>query len=273
MAGKQIKIKTFLLLSALAALSCGKDSPAQTKPPVRRSVVPTAEARMFGIDTNYYEKYVSLSDGADSIPIVAAAKVSDEAMEKARIVCRVLTATLPKGALFELRRQRVYLAIFGNTEYPDALPGWPAGIDAKRYGGGFGPAPNYRACGIHEGDILRNQYDRYKTENIVVHEFGHAIKNYALELLIPGFKKRVQTLYETATASGKWANTYAGSNADEYWAECVQSYFDLNAPGPVNGDGIHNNIYTRSALQSYDQEMYALLEEVYNGITLPKGDW
>lgn len=261
----------YATLFAFIMFSCSKNEKAKTPvTPVQEiPVIPPGEVKFFGLDINYYVKYRTLTVGVDSIPIVSGAGIADSALLRAERICSVLVGTLPKGALPELRRQRVYLAVFGNASFPDVLPGWPAGVDATRYGGGFGPAPAFRACGLHEGDICRNSYDRYKTENIVVHEFGHAIKNYALEVMDGTFKNKVQQLFDKAKASGKWTNTYAGSNADEYWAECIQSYFDVNAPGPVGGNGIHNDIWNREKLAAYDPEMFALLEQVYGGATLP----
>ncbi|UYQ91467.1 hypothetical protein MKQ68_15345 [Chitinophaga horti] len=256
-------------------LMCGcskADKDSIPEPEVVIPAIPPGESKHFGL-TNYYEKYRALVAGTDSIPIVSAAIVSDEALARVEAVCKVVTSTLPKNSVAELRRQRVYLAVFGNTFYPDVLPGWPVGLDAKRYAGGFGPSPTYRACGVHEGDALRNSHDRYRTENIVVHEFGHAVKNMALEVMDGTFKKQIQQLYDKAIAAGKWTNTYAGSNPDEYWAECLQSYFDVNAPGPVGGDGIHNDIWNRERLKTYDPEIFALLDALYGGATLPPGEW
>ncbi|WP_295121211.1 hypothetical protein [uncultured Chitinophaga sp.] len=260
-----------------SCLLCGcgkdkKDTVPEPEPEVVIPLVPPGESKHFGL-TNYYEKFRALKVGADSIPIVSAKTVSDEALKRAGDVCAVLVGTLPNSSLPELRRQRVYLAVFGNAQYPDVLPGWPRGLDATRYGGGFGPSPTYRACGVHEGDIMRNSFDRYKTENIVVHEFGHAIKNMALEVMDASFKKKIQDLYDKAKAAGRWVNTYAGSNPDEYWAECIQSYFNVNAPGPAGGDGIHNDIWNREKLAVYDAEMYGLLDAIYGGATLPPGEW
>jgi hypothetical protein len=251
--------------------ACNKEKPAQQVE--EKDKVPASEAAFFSLNTGYYKKYLPLKQGNDSIPIVCSAGVADSALHRAARLCAVLVATLPTHSLAELRNQRIYIAIFGNNEYPNVLPGWPAGVDATRYGGGFGPTASYRVCGIHEGDIMRNTFDRYATENIVIHEFSHAIKNFALEKLDPLFKGKVQQLLADAIAAGKWGNTYAGSNAEEYWAECVQSFFGINAPGPAGGNGVHNDIDSRAELQVYDPGMYALINQVYGGATLPAENW
>jgi photosystem II stability/assembly factor-like uncharacterized protein len=59
---------------------------------------------------------------------------------------------------------------------------------------------------------------------------------------------------------GLWKNTYAATNAGEYWAECVQSYFDCNNPP---NKGVHNDINTREKLEKYDPEIFQLIDEVF----------
>jgi hypothetical protein len=278
--------KTFIIVGLCATLfSCKKEglisgqnesdmqqAPETAIAAVTVTGVPATEASYFGINTGYYRKYVPLGIGT-TIPIVSASNVSDAAFDRAATLLNLLVRTYPSYAMNALRQQRIYVAIFGNTEYPNVLPGWPTWVDATRYGGGFGPTTSFRVCGIHEGDILKNGYDRYPLENIVVHEFEHAIKNFVLEIYNSSFAATVQNLYNSARAAGKWNNTYAAVNAEEYWAECAQSYFNVNTDGPINGDGVHNYVNTRSELQAYDAGIYNLLNQTYNGQTLPPGSW
>ena len=42
--------------------------------------------------------------------------------------------------------------------------------------------------------------------------------------------------------------------------DCVQSYFDCNAPPQK---GVHNDINTRDKLQKYDPEIFALIDDVF----------
>jgi hypothetical protein len=239
----------------------------------RVTSLPVGEASYFNIDTNYYKKYTFIGTSNISIPIVSGANVSDLALDRAAILCNLLVRTYPSYALYSLRSQRIYIAIFANNEFPNVLPGWPSNFDASRYGGGFGPTTTFRVCGIHEGDILKNSFDRYPIENIVVHEFSHAIKDFALEIDNSKFKSLVQTNYDNAIKGKKWVNTYAASNSTEYWAECIQSYFNVNTNGPVGGDGVHNEVNTRTELEKYDAGIYKLIDETYKGQVLPAGNW
>ena len=49
----------------------------------------------------------------------------------------------------------------------------------------------------------------------------------------------------------------------EYFAECVQSWYNTNLSGPESGDGVHNHIDTRAELKSYDPKAYQLLEAIF----------
>ena len=52
------------------------------------------------------------------------------------------------------------------------------------------------------------------------------------------------------------------STAQEYFAEGVQSWFNVNAyANPANG--VHNHVATRDVLRTYDVELYGLIKEVF----------
>lgn len=279
-------MKRFYLFSAvivLLSLACKKKDAAvipdqdiiiddfgeepEAKDPLE---IPASEVSYFQLPTTYYKKYVMLGTTLEnSIPIVSGKGVSDHALQQAKLQCSYITNTLHVSVLNMLRQQRIFVVIFGNEEYPNVIPGWDPNLDATRYAGGYGPNAPGASCGIHEGDILNNSFDRYPTENIVIHEFGHAVKNFGLEKLYPNFKQQVEDIWNRAKAKGLWTNTYAISNPDEYWAEGVQSYFNLNAKGPEAGDGVHNHVSTRDLLRNYDPEFYSLLDGIYGGATMP----
>lgn len=234
------------------------------------SSIPDSEITLFKIDTSYYKKYVMLGSSIEaSIPILSGAGVLDEALETAKFTCEVLANTLPQPVLTKLRENRIAVVIFGNAEYPDVLPGWDPHWDATRYAGGYGPNAPGATCGIHEGDILNNSFDRYPAENIVVHEFAHAIMDFGLSKIYPDFRTRLTAIWDRAKTKKLWENTYAISNVSEYWAEGIQSYFNLNATGPRDGDGIHNDVSTRERLQAYDPEFYEFIREFYGAALMP----
>ena len=62
---------------------------------------------------------------------------------------------------------------------------------------------------------------------------------------------------------GLWRNTYAATNYKEYWAEGVQSWFNVNKE-VLRVDGIHNDINTRRELIKYDPELAKLISKWFN---------
>ena len=96
-----------------------------------------------------------------------------------------------------------------------------------------------------EENILAYQIDKYHAEDILVHEFSHAIHCIGIIQVYPDFNKRLQKLYDKAMANGSIANTYRTSTIEEYWAEAVQDWFNVNAEMPYP-DGKHNWCTNRS---------------------------
>ena len=104
---------------------------------------------------------------------------------------------------------------------------------------------------------------RYRSEDIFLHEFSHGVQEIALTTgAIPSFNARLQNAYSYAKSRGLWANTYAMSTWKEYFAEGVQSYFNVNAYASPP-DGIHNKINTRDKLRQYDPTLFGLVKEVF----------
>lgn len=268
---KSRSIHLVILMMAAFSIACTEKDTEPDETLQGDYSVPASEAAYFKFDTNYYKKYLMLGSEIEaSIPILSGANVSDEALEMAKLTCSVIANTLPEAVLPMLRDQGIYIVIFGNTEYPDVLPEWESAWDPMRYGGGYGPNAPGASCGFHEGDVLNNRSDRYPTENIVIHEFAHAVMDFGLSKMYADFLPRLQAIYDGAKSKNLWSNTYAISNLKEYWAEGIQSYFDLNAVGPMAGDGIHNHVSTRSKLRDYDPDLYAFIHEFYGDATLPE---
>jgi hypothetical protein len=108
--------------------------------------------------------------------------------------------------------------------------------------------------------------DRYDDESIGVHEFCHTIDG-ALRSIDPGWTDRRNATHKNAIDKGLYKNTYAGSNAGEYWAEICQSYFDCNRVNNWN----HGPVGTREQLKTYDPEGYELCRAVFQ--LKPEQDW
>lgn len=113
------------------------------------------------------------------------------------------------------------------------------------------------SCGAE--NLLNLRGDRYRNENILIHEFSHCIHQRGLRSVDPTFDRRLRESYQKAIDQGLWADTYAAENPSEYWAEGVQIYFDCQAPK----GGVHNDIDRREKLELYDPELFKLIDEVF----------
>ena len=124
---------------------------------------------------------------------------------------------------------------------------------------GLGASRQTPVVSCAEENLLNYRGDPYSTENILIHEFGHGIHGVGLAAADPTFGPRLRKAYKDAQAKGLWRGTYAGSNAGEYWAEAVQSWFDTNR----QNDSQHNHVDTREELKAYDPEVAKLCNEVF----------
>ena len=124
---------------------------------------------------------------------------------------------------------------------------------------GLGPTRRRPAVSCAEENLLNLKGDRYHKENILVHEFAHAIHEMGLNSIDRTFDARLREVYNGAMKKGLWKKTYAATNYKEYWAEGVQSYFDCNAPEGHD----HNGIETRPKLAKYDPELFKLIDKVF----------
>jgi peptidoglycan/xylan/chitin deacetylase (PgdA/CDA1 family) len=118
------------------------------------------------------------------------------------------------------------------------------------------------SCGVE--NLLRYPGDPYHTENILIHEFGHAIHEMGVNTLDRTFDDRLKATYQAAMDAGLWKDKYASTNKNEYWAEGVQSWFDTNR----ENDHDHNHVNTREELREYDPGLAALVAEIFGD-----GEW
>lgn len=228
----------------------------------------TAPPAALGFDP-FYEKYVDL----EGLPIISSAAVADEALLQARRLISEMLANR-RDVLVTMAANNVRVAIMaessGITELPElsdlyeAFPGvdW----DNRTRGGGVGPTIERPVLVIAEENLLCSSTDWFPHEDIGVHEAAHAVLNMGIELQSggPAFRQRLENAYRDALAVGLWQGTYAAENPDEYWAEGVQSWFDVNdPPGPI-----HNEINTRAELQQYDPELAGLIREALGDVTV-----
>ncbi len=208
--------------------------------------------------SSFYKKSIMLGE----FPILGSAGVSDFALKEAAYLVRTLTQHRPKilDAMAARKTRLVVMTILERTtdvpEHSDLTP--KAYWDRRARGLGATDARPAVSCG--EENLLELPGDPYHTENILIHEFAHAMHQMGLITEDPTFDQRLKTAFKVATEDKKlWQGTYAATNAEEYWAEGVQSWFNCNR----RNDNEHNDIATREQLRKYDPLLAALCQEVY----------
>ena len=217
---------------------------------------PTTVRETFNLDP-FYTQWIDV----EGLPVVASEKVNAYAVKEAAYLIRQVIGHRP-DVLQALAQNNVRFVVMAYNELTTQIPEhsdlqpdyyW----DRRARGLGSTPARPAVSCG--EENLLNYQGDPYSTENILVHEFAHAIHQMGLNTVDPSFDDRLETTFNAAKEKGLWKNTYAITNKAEYWAEGTQSWFDTNRAN----DDQHNHVDTRDKLKEYDSALAILLTEVF----------
>ena len=211
----------------------------------------------------FYQKYVS----SDGLGILSSAKVSDEALWEADYLIDQMLANRPDVREVMIERG-VRVMVMHPTEMTTDVPE-QRDMTPKDYWDRRARGLGGRLTSCGEENLLNLEGDRYFDENILIHEFSHCIHSQGLRRVDEDFETELRALYDKALSEGLWGETYAGSNASEYWAEGVQSWFDCNRQSRSGkADGVHNHVDTREELIEYDPDLAKFIEE-----KLVPSDW
>ncbi len=230
--------------------------------PACPSVAIEAPPASLGLDP-YYTRYVD----AGGIPIVGSARVPDDAFRVAYYVVASLLDGRPCEHL-ALVESGVRVGLVAASEritelpeYRDFYSAFP-GTDWDQRGRGYGATVVRPVTSGAEENLLRYAEDPWVGENILVHELAHTLLEFGILAVAGGadFGVRVETAFQEARANGLWQDTYAATNAAEYWAEGVQSWFGVNREA-VPADGIHNYVDRREELAQHDPRLSILVGE------------
>ncbi len=218
---------------------------------------PSADVReRFALDP-FYEKCVVV----ETMPVVASARVADAAVLEAAFLIRQMVGRRP-DVLRAMAAAGTRFAVMSEDEFTTDIPEHsdlePAAYWDRR-ARGLGATPVRPAVSCGEENLLCYPGDPYSTENILIHEFAHAIHEMGLAHVDPTFDARLRDAYRAAMESGRWEGKYAATNRMEYWAEGVQSWFDTNR----SEDADHNHVDTRQELREYDEPLAALCSEIF----------
>ena len=219
------------------------------------AAVPPALRNNWKLDA-FYQKWLD----NDGFPILSSEKVSDYALLEADYLIDQMLKERDdvRKALIDLRfRFSIMAANEFTTDVPEHADLIPKNFWDRR-ARGLGATPTRPSVSCGEENLLQFPGDPYQGENILIHEFAHAMHE-AIRVIEPDFDERLKALFQKATAAGLWKGKYASTNRYEYWAECVQSYFDDNR----ENDASHNHVNTRTELEAYDPGIFALIQETF----------
>lgn len=218
---------------------------------------PPGVREQFGL-SNHYQKYLAIGP----LPIVASARVSDFAFLEAAYLIENMIGQ--RSDLLEaMARGKTRFAIMSSDEWTTRIPEH-SDLRPRQYwdrrARGLGATPDRPAVSCGEENLLGYPGDPYHSENVLIHEFAHAIHQMGLSRIDPTFDGRLLKAYQGAIAKGLWEGKYAAKDHHEYWAEGVQSWFDTNR----ENDHDHNHVNTRAELIAYDPSLAGLVEEVFS---------
>jgi hypothetical protein len=218
---------------------------------LRVTPIPEAVVKKFNLDVSFYKKHVDYK----GFSILSSEKVSDAALLEAHYLIDKLLADR-EDILKALIKRGCRFMVMAPTEMTTDVPEQrylkkDSKINWDRRARGLGG--KLSSCG--EENLLNLRGDRYGQENILIHEFSHAIHEQGLREVDPSFDGRLQKTYEAAMAKGLWKGMYPAANRNEYWAEGVQAYFDCMRP--------QFGANTREKLEKYDLNLFKLVDEVY----------
>lgn len=209
-----------------------------------------------------YEPFYTQERTLDcGVKVLGSAKVREAAMDTAQEMMKVLLAN--ETVAKRMGDAGCMLGIYGEGEIAYDIPEHRFDYDTDfLYVEGFGGT---QLASIRDANVLRLKTGSYRTgypdESILTHEFAHTVYNFGLS---EEQQEEWIDIYDTSTGSGKWANSYAGSNKDEYFATLSAIWFN-SMDDTYNGqwDGVRGPINTRAELKAYDEDAYNFLSNIY----------
>ncbi|MBN1653225.1 MAG: hypothetical protein JXA30_05555 [Deltaproteobacteria bacterium] len=225
------------------------------------TAVPDDVRSRYNLDP-FYQKYAD----ANGIPIVTSSEPDDQALILAcQLVVEMLSErddvrqALVNGSRWGLTK----LALLSKNETISDIPeyqmyGTAYDMRARGLGGLTGLCAEENMLCLSDPVPPFNRADPWAGENICVHEYAHTLSIYGLAVADPTWESRLDELYRAAVAAGRFANTYAGQEPQEYWAEGVQDWYNTNQRPQAT---VHNEINTREELLEYDPDLYDFIDE------------
>jgi len=202
-------------------------------------------------NSHYYTRLCTTHKG---LRVVSANYASNRAIEKTAEILDRVTAMVDPRVMAAMTRNGFRHAVMATypTERTTNIPehNFLEPVYWNERARGLGATLGVPVGSSAEENVLCLPSDRYKGEDITVHEFAHSLHLTGLAPVFSDFDRRLQGLYASARASGVWGSGhYAMTDFKEYFAEGVQSFFDTNAYDAYAPT-------TRSQLRSKDPNLY-----------------
>src|ERR1043166_4593566 len=232
------------------------------------SIFLTAHVANGGDTADSFGAFYTKTLDAGGIAIRAHRDVSDEGLREAKQRLDLMLGHLPTVRA-NLVNAGAEVHIIGKDQVTSDLPE-NAGMKGKPFDGKLtvdertrGLGGLWTSCG--EENLLRLPKDRYFGRDILVHEFAHCILNNGTST---SFREQVEQRLPGSLSAKRWVKSYAGSNADEFFAELSMWYFGTHGDLGMEGDKPQNG---RDGLRNYDAEAFTLLDDFYQGrIEIPE---
>ena len=210
-----------------------------------------------------YVKYINCS----GIHIMSSWKVPDSALVAAYKTVYAMTSMLPDNVHEAMTRIDTRVVVMGRYEATVQVPEHAylandTSLNWNLRARGLGGTIEEPITSCAEENVMAYPRDKYHAEDILIHEFSHSIHLIGILQCDPTINDQLRNLLQMARDEGKWENTYAADNFEEYWAEGVQDWFNVNAEMPYS-DGKHNWVNTREDLKKYDPRLYNLIAKYF----------
>ncbi len=223
------------------------------------------------LDIWFYNKVINI----DGFLILSSRYASDAALYEAALIFDKLSARRPDFKSTLLSENVVKVVVMADdeviTDVPELMLYWDSPQDDWMRGLAATPYAPVTVC-AEENLVCYERGDPYKGENICLHEISHTLQGHGVlptkrTIELNGEEDldlAIRSVYNSSVLEkGLWNNTYAATNHKEYWAEGVQSFYNVNLDGPATGNGLHNSINTREELRKYDPDLYNIISRVF----------
>jgi hypothetical protein len=224
----------------------------------------------------FYAKYRD----AGGIPVIGSARVPDAAIVRAAEIVRDMLARRP-DIRAQMVRQGVRVGVIAEEEAITDLPEHRHWTKPRRddrrltscelkyferieaqsdrdYWNARSRGTGGRFTTVGAENLLAVPGSRYFGENILVHEFAHAVLD-AIRAADPKLFEEVEAAYRAALSAGRWKGDYAAVTLTEYWAEGTQYHFNTNMLARLD----ERPVLSDRDLLAYDPALAAALAKAY----------